>query len=211
MSAKKLTAPTPDRPLHVIKLGGSLLDLEDLPTRVMAFLSRCDAYRYLIVVGGGEAADIVRRFNRLYQFSDDQGHRLAVQAMRFNAHLVAAALPGSTVAADPLVPIDPAQPPPAVILDPVDWLDDQERQGVVVPRRWAFTSDSIAALLADRLNAAELTLLKSTLPLDPGQASLAAEAGVVDEMFPSAIASIPVVRLVNLRSNPPQAYILQGD
>lgn len=75
---------------HVVKLGGSLLDLPDLRQRVAGFVS--PIARPLIVVGGGEAAELVRAFDTRFEIGPERGHWLAVRAMQFNAQLIAAIL-----------------------------------------------------------------------------------------------------------------------
>ena len=50
-------------PLTVIKLGGSLLDLPDLSDRLQAFFSRHHFERPVIIPGGGQLADEVRRLD----------------------------------------------------------------------------------------------------------------------------------------------------
>ncbi len=188
-----------DQPIHVIKLGGSLLDLPDLPQRWAEF---CDAWligRPLLIVGGGSAADTVRDFDHRFHLDEPVGHRLAVHAMQFNARIVASVLESARFVAD----LDEAEhiwvKRHTVVLDPVAWLNSLEKQGVDIPQRWVFTSDSIAALTADVLRAERLTLLKSTLPPVDCDASEASRCGVVDESFPDAIAGVASVDLVNLR------------
>jgi hypothetical protein len=76
----------------------------------------------------------------------------------------------------------------------------EESEGVAIPHRWTFTSDSIAAHIAARMGAGRLTLLKSTLPQSECGPACAAGLGLVDADFPEASAGLPSVELVNLRS-----------
>ncbi|MFN9719893.1 MAG: hypothetical protein ACK58L_14430 [Planctomycetota bacterium] len=99
----------------IIKLGGSLMDLPDLRTRLLTlaeFVStrltggtlnrpaevvRGDvsselvefANRVLIIPGGGAAADEIRRLDSLAALAPEQSHRAAIDAMSLNAGLLA--------------------------------------------------------------------------------------------------------------------------
>ncbi|MBI1336982.1 MAG: hypothetical protein GC164_08475 [Phycisphaera sp.] len=196
--------------LHVVKLGGSLLDLPDLREKVMLWLHEQSPARFLFVVGGGQAADHVRTMDSQFTLGPDVGHRLAVEAMRFNAMLVYPILPGATWTVDPDRFASDEQPHGLGVLDPVAWLDAHEKKtGDFVPRRWSFTSDSIAALVARSVVAARLTLLKSTLP-SASTFAAACEQGVVDSDFAQASAGVPHVELVNLRTRPPGRCVLRS-
>lgn len=186
---------------HVVKLGGSLLDLPDLPRRFEAYRAADLPERALLVVGGGAAADIVRRVDALHGLGEERGHWLAVRAMQLNAHLLAAVLPRVRL-------VDEAEACSAAwargelaMMDPLPWLEAEERAGITIPHHWQFTSDSIAAHVACRLGAKRLTLLKSTLPeRDSLTVSEAVRLELVDEAFAQAARGIESVELVNLRS-----------
>ena len=194
--------------IHVIKLGGSLLDLPDMAQRVAEFVATDGGSRALLLVGGGAAADIVRAFDRRFGLDEEDGHWLAVRAMQLNAHLVAALLEA------PLV-VDPTQCErewerrQLPVVDPLLWLEREEAHGQTVPHRWSFTSDSIAAHLARTLGAARLTLLKSDIPDSDCGTVRAAGLGVVDEDFPEASRGVPRVELLNLRVQPPARCVLR--
>jgi aspartokinase-like uncharacterized kinase len=195
-------------PWHVVKLGGSLLDLPDLPVRFRDWLDRQPPARWCMVVGGGRAADTVRRFDRWHGLGEERGHWLAVRAMQFNTRLVAAALGDWPVVADPSRDDDR----PFTLLDPHAWLARLEaaEPGASVPHRWSFTSDSIAAHAAAWLGAGQLTLLKSTLPDGVSDVPSAAGQGLVDADFPEASTPIAIVTMVNLRAGPHAMRQLRG-
>lgn len=205
--------------IHVVKLGGSLLDLPDLPLRLRNYRAASPHLKTLLVVGGGDAADTVRRFDRLHQLGPERGHWLAIRAMQFNAHLLASILPGCQLVKNHQLAQEAWHHGSWAVADPLLWLRAEEEYGITVPHRWSFTSDSIAAHLARRLNAHKLTLLKSTLPPNAAAPSentcshlitplQAAAQGVVDEDFPQTSAGIPLVELVNLRQDPPPRCVL---
>lgn len=192
--------------IHVVKLGGSLLDLPDLVERFERWRPRDQTT--VVVVGGGDAAELVRAFDRQFALGAERGHWLAVRAMQFNAHVVAAALrtPHVVSAPDQLSGLDGQ----VAIVDALAWLSREEQErGESVPHRWSFTSDSIAAHVAVVLHAERLTLLKSTLPEGASTAEEVAAEGVVDCDFPAASAAVPRIDLVNLRAQPPATLRLR--
>ncbi len=189
--------------IHVVKVGGSLLDLPDLPARLEQFIGSLPQ-RVVMVIGGGRAADLVRAFDQMHQLDETTGHWLAVRAMQFNAHMLITQLPNARLAGD----IDDCRAAWAAnkvaMIDPMTWVDD-------VPHRWTFTSDSIAAHIALRLRAMKLTLLKSTLPKGDCGVACAAGLGMVDEDFEAASRDVPHIDLVNLRAQPATSRTLKDD
>ena len=183
---------------HVLKLGGSLLELPDLHERLTRFVADVAGAPIVIVVGGGAVADWVRSYDQRFHLNKVQSHWCAVHAMQLNARMLAQSWPQAKTIDGPERARDDVGE--VFIVDPLRWLEVDEGQGHGVPHRWSFTSDSIAAHVALRLESRHLTLLKSTLP-DPDETLAdAARRGVVDADFPQAARSIPCVRLVNLRS-----------
>ena len=165
--------------IHIVKLGGSLLTLPDLPTR----FERWRSGRSVIVVnGGGGAADLVREHCARYGIDDATGHDLAVQAMSFNTRLLSTLLPHARI----VTAWDAFPDHPLQFIDAWPLLRDEP-----IPKVWAYTSDSIAAYVAHKLQAAKLTLLKSALEGED----------LVDACFAQASAGLPSVELVNLRGD----------
>ena len=202
---------------HIIKLGGSLLDLPDVLSRLARFLAAEPPAHRLIVVGGGDAADVVRLFDAKFGLDEESAHWLAIRAMELNAHCIAAVLQDSELRRAALVSLPDEcaaawerDPTSLLLMDPLRWLQHEHAQGVTIPHRWSFTSDSIAAHVATMLGAERLTLLKSTLPPEGCGVTAAAEAGVVDGDFEAASARVPMVELVNLRAEPVQRRTLRG-
>jgi aspartokinase-like uncharacterized kinase len=191
-----------DTGIHVVKLGGSLLDLPDLVERFESWRAAELGPRGLLVVGGGAAADVVRDFDKAFRLGEPASHWLAIRAMQFNAHCVAAVLQNVQLVLDCAACEDAWANKRLALLDPLGWLSREAAEGVHIPHRWTFTSDSVAAHVATRLGAAKLTLLKSTLPKGSCDPVGAAKLGLVDEDFPGASKAIPGVELVNLRERP---------
>lgn len=200
---------------RVIKLGGSLLDLPDLPVRFNRYRKKIiqnnPPQQLLLIVGGGQGADQVRHYNRLFQLGDHHGHWLAIRAMAFNAHCVAHILGDSEIVETPEACREVWQAGKLAVVEPVAWLQALESQGVNLPHRWSFTSDSIAATIALQLQASVLTLLKSTLPDGLADVQKAASLGLVDDDFPKASAGVKRVEMVNLRADEPLPIQVQNE
>jgi 5-(aminomethyl)-3-furanmethanol phosphate kinase len=183
----------------VVKLGGSLLDLPGLGTRLRAWLDALPTRNVILVAGGGAMTDVIRTLDEVHRFGEEQAHWLAVRAMALNARVIAQLLPASrfvtaledceeTWAADCTAIIDPVP----VLLG--DWGKPGE-----LPHRWSVTSDSIAARIAELLNAQELLLLKSCATREDARWEDLARLGVVDEWFPQIAVRLPAVRVINFR------------
>src|SRR5271165_5143987 len=98
-----MTETKTEGPPVVIKVGGSLLDWPELPGRLAAFLARCrdedpaGGGTFLLMAGGGPAADLIRTMDRIHGLGDARAHWLAIRAMDLTAQLLSALLPGATV------------------------------------------------------------------------------------------------------------------
>ena len=191
---------TPEGPPVVIKVGGSLLDLPALPSRLLAYLAGRSGERQVLVVGGGGAADWVRDLDRVHGLGEETAHALAMRALDLTAYALAAAVPGLDVVDHPrdLGACWAAGRTP--IFCPRRLLDEDDRVAPdPLPHSWDVTSDSIAARVARCLRARELVLLKSvSLPTGVDLAE-AARLGLVDPAFPAVVSGL-VVTLVNLRA-----------
>lgn len=202
-----------EQAIHVYKIGGSLLDLVDLTSRTRTCMDAGKKGVKVVVVGGGVLADQVRMFDRHFQLTQERAHWLSIQAMQMNAHLMQAVMPGSELVASvdsmraSVVKLDFNELAQRVfIVDPLLWLRADEVAGYRIPYRWSFTSDSIAAHMAARLDAVSLTLLKSVLPkgdLRADRIADATEQEIVDAEFAAASKTIGCVSLINLRHESP--------
>lgn len=193
--------PDDRTPTTVCKLGGSLLDWSGLP-EVLAWLEQQWQGRPLVmVVGGGQTADLVRSWDRLFALGEERAHWLALQSLELNESLVTQLWPR-------LRPVRNRAQTEAALQDGVPALICAscfvrwgERQACPpLPHTWQVTTDSIAAWIAHLLNARELLLAKSvdlptgcTLPE-------AARQGLVDDHFPNLARGLPRISWVNLRS-----------
>lgn len=179
----------------VIKLGGSLLTLPELAERLRSVMDRVTS-KPLLVVGGGEAADVVRRWDTAHRLSASAAHWLAVGAMDFNGRLLENLLPESIVVTSHQQAAKAWQTEKLPVLNVGRWLAaDELRYQDSLPHSWDVTSDSIAAKIAIRLGAEGLLLLKSI----DRPASEADWRQSVDDYFPRLAREIPQLAWCNLR------------
>jgi len=178
---------------QVIKLGGSLLNRPSLAEDLQAWLSLHPARQTGLVIGGGQIIEAVRRLDAVHHLDARGLHWHCVDLMHATFKI------GSELL-DDFVPLDD---PPSLerwLADPVDdparalvsprCFYRRDRHPDVLPQDWSTTSDSIAALLAGRIAADRLVLLKSC-EVDPAAPidSLSA-AGIVDEAFSATLGDV---------------------
>lgn len=137
--------------ITIVKLGGSLIEAPDL-RRWLAELA--EAPRHLVVPGGGPFADAVRRAQAVIGFDDLAAHRMAILAMQQYGLLMASLEPRLRLV-ESEAEIG-ASPTPAIWLP---WaMIGSDRS---IEASWDVTSDSLALILAMRLRASRLVLVKS--------------------------------------------------
>lgn len=187
---------------RVIKLGGSLLDLDDLADRIRRWLASQPAMQNVMIVGGGRLADGIRDAFASHKLSEEAAHWLCIRILGVTAELVARILPDSLHIEhfEQLQAIEATDR--LIVFETERWLRGLESSpGLCLPHTWDVTSDSIAARLASALAAEELVLLKSSAPPEPWKSLRdAADAGYLDRHFPIAAEGLQRVRFVDLRS-----------
>ena len=183
--------------VKVYKLGGSLLDWPELPTRLRELWrqsepsdSAAETPRPLVIVGGGTAADVVREWDRLHQLGEETAHFLAIESLSLTARLLTTLLPETCLVATPrdLSTCWAAHKIP--VLDIPRWTEWLEPlSSLPLPHDWQTTSDSIALWLTRHLPATSFTLLKSTSAPPNGSIFSASQTGLIDPQFPQLLAS----------------------
>jgi 5-(aminomethyl)-3-furanmethanol phosphate kinase len=170
----------------VVKVGGSLFDHPRLGPGLRAYLESLAPDEVLLIPGGGDLAETVRKLDRLHGLSEEASHWLALQTMTvtgaFLSRLVDLPAFGSRVR----------------IPDAFAFARNDEGRPGALPHSWNVTSDSIAARMAVVFGAERLILLKS-IDIPSGTAwADAAERGWVDRHFPQVIADTEIaVETVN--------------
>jgi aspartokinase-like uncharacterized kinase len=195
--------------LRVVKVGGSLFVLPDLASRIKNWLKRQPPAINILLAGGGELADVIRRADERHRLGESAAHWLCIEAMGVTSNWLA------TIGAWPLfdtcegvTQVRSEQPAPmeaaagVLVFDPRAFLKGPEPtvDGPRLPHSWEVTSDSIAARFAVSLRADELVLLKSVPPPSFGPITELAESGYVDAFFPKAAETLASVRIVDLSS-----------
>lgn len=192
-------------PIHrrTIKLGGSLLDLDDLAPRIRKWLATEPPMQNVILVGGGRLADGIREAHVRHNLSEEAAHWLCVRILGITAEMVARLLPDSLLVSrlEDLLAVERTDR--LLVFECERWLRDLQpsRYGDNLPHTWDVTSDSIAAALAVAITADELVLLKSR-GFSKSWTSLsdAADAGYVDQYFRVAAKRVPHLRFVDFRT-----------
>lgn len=166
--------------MWIVKLGGSLATAETLPVW-LDMLSSHGGGEVVIVPGGGPFAELVLKSQEYWCFDNSSAHFMALLGMAQYGLMLAGVQPS-------LVPVE-IEADIRRVLDsgavPV-WLPTlMVNDDPAVEHSWDVTSDSLAAWLASRLQAAHLLLVKSiALNEAPLSVSDLSRRGVVDAAFP---------------------------
>jgi 5-(aminomethyl)-3-furanmethanol phosphate kinase len=140
----------------VLKVGGSLaVEPEQLIALCGKLSMLAEKYGLVVVPGGGRFADVVRDSDKRFNLSSGVSHRMAVLGMDQFGMLLAQITPNSCA---------------TYLLDDARQLAATEAVPIFLPSRllfredpltnsWDVTSDSIAAYVAGRLQAAKLVLV----------------------------------------------------
>lgn len=162
----------------VVKLGGSL-HRDPLLRDWLQLLADAGRGRVAIVPGGGVFADQVREQQARWQFDDLNAHNMAILGMMQSAMLMKGLVDGLEFAATP-AGIDRILRGGGVALWlPRTWL--RRQPGDLT--HWGATSDSLAAALAEDLDARRLVLVKSCSIRQDIDLAAQAALGVVDAEF----------------------------
>ena len=187
--------------LVVYKLGGSLLDCAEFPSRLTELVLSRPAHVPIFVCGGGRTADVVRAWDQCHHLGDERAHWLAIAALGLNDALLQQLLPRMQRVisrADALEVHAKAQWP---LVDAHAFLSS-DGPADTLPHNWNVTSDSIAAHVASRWQADELVLVKSTDLPESCTLRDAQQSGLVDACFDRALRTVPELSWVNLRAVP---------
>ncbi len=187
-------------PQVLVKVGGSLLDLEHLGPKLRRWLDEECPRETLLLAGGGACAEVIRSLDARHGLPPEVSHALAIKAMAINAALLAHLLPRSQLTSNREEMAVIWSEGLTAILHPSDQAWRSVHADPWIESSWDCTSDSLAAAAALGLRVKELILLKSVAG-QPGQTPEAwAKAGLVDRCFPARAAMIPKLRWVHFRA-----------
>ena len=146
--------------ISVLKFGGSLLKSTELFDCLAGIACWAATRTVIIVPGGGEFADTVRRVQSRCRFSDKVAHELALEAMR-QCGMIISLLTDLKLTFCSLEELTTNIDAGHRCL----WVPSvNEFQKTEMPEDWTVTSDSIALWLSNYLQVQELVLLKSIAP-----------------------------------------------
>ena len=192
---------TKNRPVRLVKVGGSLFDFPELARALRAWLAAQPCARNVLLAGGGAFSDVIREADRRFTLGEETSHWLCIETLRVTARLLAAIQPEARLITTlarlktVLTENDDAGPivfcPESFMREVEPALDDRP-----LPHAWSVTTDSIAARLAETIEADELVLLKSSDP----PAGTENAGCYVDEYFATAARNVRKVRFVNLKA-----------
>ena len=193
----------PSNSIRIIKLGGSLLRLTDLTTRIRDWLPRQSPMLNLCIVGGGRSVQKIK--DNACSLDSSATHWESIRQMDRHATELSQVSPDWAIF-DSIQSIPPVPSATLNFFKTEDWL---RNSGTCLPESWEVTSDSIAAILAQILAAHELVLLKSTLPPIEAELTQLMDMEFVDRYFETAITSassnqLPAVhriKFVNFRDD----------
>lgn len=163
----------------IVKLGGSLARDPHLP-RWLAAIAEAPEPR-LVVPGGGPFADAVRDLQSPLGFDDRTAHAAAILAMQQYGLVLAAIEPRLVTVERPDEIARAGRGGRSAIWLPWAMIG----RDPTLEASWRFTSDSLALLLARRLEVPELLLVKAAaLPSAPVDLERLAADGILDPAFP---------------------------
>ncbi len=139
----------------VLKVGGSLAEDPTSLTKLCQELSvLAEAYRILIVPGGGEFADTVRKLDKVYGLSNTTAHKMAILAMDQYGFFLSDITPNSYVSYS-LEDVNNAAKGKIPIFLPSQHMLREDP----LEHSWDVTSDTIAEYIAGLLDAKKLILV----------------------------------------------------
>ena len=193
--------------IRVVKVGGSLFDLPDLPERLLAWMERQTPAHHVLVAGGGELVETIRKWHRQRALDATAAHWMCVDLMTVSAHFLHDRLPQVPLVEDDRLLCQRVGEQGVTIFGPAPWMRSAEPAlpGVWLPSDWVTTSDAIAGRLAVALRAHEFVLMKSVLPprRSGWELSALAASEFIDPILAQMAPELPTTRLVNMRSQPP--------
>lgn len=186
---------------RVVKVGGSLLLRDDLREALSRWIADQSEAETLVIIGGGELIDAIRNLDRVHGSDPVETHWLCVELLETTFRLFSSWFDWECVRTREslLAAIRSGFKTESPTLISVSAFYNRDDAVDGVPLDWRTTSDTIAALLAQRTAAEELVLLKSC-PVDPSaRIRQLVELGIVDEAFPSIESTIHSIRVETLK------------
>ncbi len=185
---------------RVVKVGGSLFVRRDLATALPAWIAAQSQAETIVIVGGGALVDAVRQIDQIHPGDPVKTHWRAIDLLQHTFEMCAELFDkwprisdSGTLQRQQTQGFSTDNP---TLVAVAAFLDRETRFDI--PEDWRTTSDTIAAILAIRLGADELVLLKSC-DVDPGSCvDEFAKQGMVDAALPSLARRLNRLRVEQL-------------
>ena len=199
----------------LVKVGGSLVALPDLAERILSLLKLLNGRKLLFIIGGGAAADEIRRLDECCGLLPGRAHWDAIHAMTFNSKLLSRVLEFLPVVSNKHQAVMAWQDHSAIMLDSRTFL--REAYGGFsrrLPESWDVTSDSIAVSVALDWPCDQVLFCKSCPPVSLQLADVC-NAGQLDAYMPKLLPAIQEANVqlnwLNLRADADVILSLQGE
>jgi aspartokinase-like uncharacterized kinase len=188
---------------RVIKVGGSLLLRDDLLEVLPRWISRQSNAETLVVVGGGELIDAIRHLDEVRCGDPVETHWMCVDLLEPIYRIFSQWFDWPCIATPEALQwgIESGFSVDSPTLVAVSAFYDRAcatDHTLDMPLDWRTTTDSIAALLAHRIDAEELVLLKSCDVEPTASLEQLARSGVVDEALPRVPLQATKIRVEKL-------------
>jgi aspartokinase-like uncharacterized kinase len=181
-------------PVRVVKVGCSLFERPDLGAQLWNWIAEQPPAIHLFIAGGGELADSIKTWDARFQMGEAYSHWMCIRALSITARVLSHILDETPFVRDYhalpgwIAMVPQYGQPIAAVLDLWKFLQEVEPSAppVPLPHTWQVTTDSIAARLAEVLQADELVLLKARIaPAAEDDFAALAACGYVDDYFPT--------------------------
>jgi len=175
----------------IVKVGGSLYNTPELHHWLVALADYSSQQAIVLVPGGGPFADQVRTAQKLHHFDDGTAHHMAILAMKQFGLLISALMPSCQTVHTHDIPDKPFSV----------WLpDDELLSEPSLLKNWDISSDSIALLLATKLKAEQLLIIKRTSSHTRSIAELTFNS-IIDKGFAQLFESSPIdTKIINYQA-----------
>lgn len=182
---------------RVVKIGGSLLTRPNLSIQIQHWIDRQPPAQTLVIIGGGEMIDAVRRLDTIHGLDAEVTHWICVEMLVASEAIFATWVPdwGRIQTRDQLASLDRFGSQPILVSIRAFYHRDCNAR---LPTDWRTTTDAIAGYLGVRVDADEVVLLKSC-PIPPWTTiSELADYGIVDAALPIVAPEFRRIRIEGL-------------
>ena len=141
---------------YIVKIGGSLVEhIEKFKDLIEKLKEYFQVKPFALITGGGELADIIRKYYQEYELPETTAHWMAITTQNMLATVVNKMIKRS-VLINHLTQIDNLLATQIPVIEPLNILKKNDE----LPHSWDVTGDAIAIYIAKKINAKEVILIK---------------------------------------------------